>query len=445
MLKKNERRTVDIIGVGYNGEGVAHIDDIVVFVPFAIVGEKCEILILKVLKNKAYAKLLKVIIPSKYRIEAKCPYFTKCGGCQLQHIDYDFSLQLKSDWVKQNLKNIGKIDVDVKKTIPSIPHFEYRNKIALPVNKDTRKVGLFATNSHRVIDIDNCVIQGSWAKDVIDICNKFIEISNISIYDENTHNGELRHFVARYENNCLLLTAVVNAKTLKNANILIELVSARFNKYGINYNINMTNSNVILTNNYHFVSGVSYIAMEDNGVKYNIDNASFLQVNDYIKNKIYDAVLSNIQKNDVVIDAYSGAGLLSAMLAKKCKYVYGIEIVEPAVQCAEKLKIDNNINNLLNICGDCGEILPKLINELDECVVVLDPPRKGCDEKVIIAIAKAQPRKIIYISCDHATLSRDLYNLQKYSNDAYTVLSVQPYDMFPQTKHVETVVVLEKR
>lgn len=445
MLKKNERRAVDIIGVGYNGEGVAHIDDIVVFVPFAIVGEKCEILILKVLKNKAYAKLLKVIIPSKYRIEAKCPYFTKCGGCQLQHIDYDFSLQLKSDWVKQNLKNIGKIDVDVKKTIPSIPHFEYRNKIALPVNKDTRKVGLFATNSHRVIDIDNCVIQGSWAKDVIDICNKFIEISNISIYDENTHNGELRHFVARYENDCLLLTVVINSQSFKYKDIIDDLVSMRFDNYGINYNVNMTKSNVILTNNYRYVSGVTSINMEDYGVQYNITNASFLQVNDYIKSKIYENVLSNVDKDDIVIDAYSGAGLLSAMLAKLCKYVYGIEIVEPAVQCAEKLKIDNNINNLLNICGDCGEILPKLINELVECVVVLDPPRKGCDEKVIIAIAKAQPRKIIYISCDHATLARDLYNLQKYSNDAYTVLSVQPYDMFPQTKHVETVVVLEKR
>lgn len=446
MIKKNDKKVVDIISYGYNGEGIAKIDGMVVFVPYAMQGEQCEILILKVEKTKAYAKLLRVLKHNPYRVEPRCPYFTKCGGCQLQHIEYNESLLLKTKWVSDNMKNIGKLDVVVNTTIGSEPYYEYRNKIALPVDKTTRRVGLFANNSHRVVPIEDCVIQGDWARDVINICNKFIDLSGITIYDELTGEGVLRHFVARYNNDCLLMTIVVNSKTFRYKDLIDDLVASHFDNYGIDFNVNMARSNVILSNEFHHISGVSCIPMKDNGIEYNITNASFLQVNNFIKDKIYSKVLDNIASDDVVIDAYSGAGLLTAMVAKNCKKAYGIEIVSPAVDSANALKESNKVYNMQNICGDCAEELPKLISIInDKCVVILDPPRKGCDDKVIYAISKALPHKIIYISCDHATLARDLHNLMTYTNNGYIVNEVQPYDMFPQTKHVETVVCMERK
>jgi len=266
----------------------------------------------------------------------------------------------------------------------------------------------------------------------------------VSIYDETSNKGLIRHLVVRQANNKLLITIVVNGNSLPNSDYLVNKISTKFKDFGVNININKTNSNIILTNDYKHIYGLKDIEVEEYGIKYSINNASFMQVNDYIKHSIYDSVLEEITKDDIVIDAYSGAGLLTAIISKKCKTSYGIEIIKPAVNIANSLKICNNIPNMNNICGDTTVELPKLVKKIDgDFVVVLDPPRKGCTKAVMETLAKVAPNKIVYISCNPSTLARDLFNFNEL-NKSYQITKIQPFDMFPNTKHVETLVVMEK-
>jgi 23S rRNA (uracil1939-C5)-methyltransferase len=313
----------------------------------------------------------------------------------------------------------------------------------LPVDKELRSVGMFRTASHSIVPIDNCYIQEEWCKDIIDIFNEYLKKSEVSIYDETTNKGLIRHLVVRRVNEGLLITIVVNGNDLKDSKMLVDMLKCKFVNFGLNININKTNSNIILTNDYKHIYGLQDIEVEEYGVKYSINNASFMQVNDYIKHKIYDEVLDEISPNDIVIDAYSGAGLLTAIMSQKCKFSYGIEIVKPAVDIANSLKVCNNITNMENICGDTTIELPKLVKRLkDKFIVVLDPPRKGCSKEVMETLARVKPEKIVYISCNPSTLARDLFNLNSFT-DCYEIEKIKPFDMFPNTKHVETLAVLK--
>ena len=438
MIKENDIIDVKIIDTGCNLEGIAKVDGVVLFVPYAIAGETVKVQVINT-KQKAYiCKVLEIIEPSEHRVEPRCPYFKKCGGCQVQHVSYPKQLALKTRLVDCALNNIGKLDVKVEPCVACDRPYEYRNKLAFPFNPISGKLGMFRNNSHNIVDIDDCSIQEPWASDLIKIVNTWVEKHNISVYDEEKNSGLLKHLVARCVNGQSLFTFVINGKTLPHSDDLVSQLSEKFDNFGLNININTKKSNAILTFDYKHIAGIKSIKCEENGIKYEITNASFLQVNNDIKSKIYDEVLKEIE-GEIVIDAYSGAGLLSAMISRKAERVYGIEIVPDATKSADELCKTNGIKNLTNICGDTSVELPKITKGLKSFSLVLDPPRKGCDAKVIETILKTKPRKIVHVSCNPSTLARDLSGLKAM----YDVQKITPYDMFPETCHVETLAVLK--
>jgi len=437
MIKKNDVIDVRIIDTGCNLEGIAKVDGVVLFVPYAIVGEKLKVQVINT-KQKAYiCKVLEVIEPCEFRVEPKCPYFKKCGGCQVQHVLYGKQLELKAKLVENALKSIGKLDVKTAPCVACDKAYEYRNKLAFPFNPLSGKLGMFRNNSHNIVDIDSCSIQEPWASDLIKIVNEWVSEHKIGVYNEEQNSGLLKHLVARHVNGQYLFTIVVNGRALPYSDELIEKLSKKFHNLGLNININTKKSNAILTYEFKHIAGLKSIKCEENGITYEITNASFLQVNNDIKSKIYAQVLKEIE-GEIVIDAYSGAGLLSAMISKKAERVFGIEIVPDAVKSADELCKSNGIKNLTNICGDTSVELPKITKNLNKFSLVLDPPRKGCDAKVIETILKTKPQKIVYVSCNPSTLARDLGMLK----EVYNVEKVVPYDMFPETCHVETLAVL---
>lgn len=443
-MKKNEQYVVIIENLGANGEGVAKIDNLTIFIPFALEGEKVKVQILKVLKNFAYAKVIEVLQPSNLRVEPKCPVFKRCGGCQLQHLDYNAQLAFKQKLVQNNLNKFGNIIVNVNNCVGSNLEYGYRNKLQLPIGEINGKVvaGFYALSSHRIIPITACPIMDNFATNLICIVLKYIDISGEKAYN-TMQTGNLRHLVARCVDNKLILCLVTKSGKIKSPQILIDLLSKEFKNFSLYVNKNDSTSNVILGETFTLLYGEKELLLTNFNVEYKVSPQSFMQVNSYIQNKIYQAVLDKIDVNSVVIDAYSGAGLLSAIVSKKARQVYGIEIVPQATNNAKELAKSNNITNIKSICGDCAIELPILVQNLknQDLTIILDPPRKGCDSKVIQSIMDVLPKKIIYISCNSATLARDLKPLMQ----AYKIESITPYDMFPQTCHVETLAFLVKK
>lgn len=457
-MRKNEEFIVEIQNLGANGEGVAMVENLPIFVSFALPKEKVKIKILKVLKNYAFGKLLEVIKPSKQRVEPLCPVFSKCGGCNLQHISYYEQLKFKQSLVKNNLKKFGNIDFDVPLTIESKNQYGYRNKLQLPVQeifvKENERlikknvVGFYAVNSNRIVPTNQCVLYEKWAQEIFCIVLKLLEKSGETAYNPTTKQGNIKHIVARFCDDKLMLSVVTKTDSLKGQDLLIKLLNEKFENYSLYQNINTKDNNVILGEKFVLLSGEQTQTMQNFGIEYEVSPQSFLQINKDIQDKIYSKVLENIETEAIVVDAYSGAGLLSSIMSKKAKKVYGIEIIKQATENANKLANQNNIKNMENICGDCEEKLPELVEKLkkdgqltnSKLNIVLDPPRKGCDDKVLNAIEGVLPNKIIYISCNSATLARDLKILMQ--NQHYKLSLVQPFDMFPQTCHVETVAIL---
>ena len=446
-MNKNDKVNLTIQNYGCNAEGVAKHNGETVFVPYSLVSENIDATIIKANSKFSIAKIDSITNKSHERCSAPCPYYTKCGGCQLQHTNYENGLKIKTQILQNAITNIAKIDYQVPILIASENMYHYRNKIAMPINPKTRKLGMYRLNSHKIVDIENCILQKENIKVLIETINQYLKQTKNTIYDDETKKGLLKSIVARDINNCVLITIVINGDDLNDKQLLIKLLSQKFDKLGINLNINKLNNNVIMSNVFKHIYGIAEIEMCDFGIDYTINNASFLQVNDGIKKLMYKKIFVET-KNDIVIDAYSGAGLLSAMISTHAKQVFGIEIVPQATELANQLKAKNNIKNLININGDCAVELPKLLDKLknkesDNITIVLDPPRKGCDKKVLDAILLSSPTKIVYMSCDPSTLARDLHILLE--NSTYEIKYIQPYDMFPQTKHIETIAVIEKR
>ena len=432
MLNKNQKVILDIIGLSNNVFGIGKVNPDTFFIPYSLPSEKIEATIINAKNRFTIGKVDKVINPSTDRVPAPCPYFEKCGGCSLQHLDYQKQLEFKTKLVKDTLKRFGNIETEVQPCISS-QQWRYRNKIALPANS---VLGMFRKNSHNIIKIDDCMITQEWVRPLLKIFNEYIKENNISLYDEQSKQGVIKNLVARSLNDQLLITAVITVNDLPCKDILVEKLKKQFPNFGLNININKLNNNVILSNSWKHIYGLKELKGNDFDVSYTVSNASFMQVNDEIKLAIYEKVLSLITEEETVIDSYSGAGLLSAITSKKAKRCYGIEIIKEATENANKLTKDNNIINLNNINGDCGKELPSLIKRLEneQFTVVLDPPRKGCDKSVIEALSLSKPNKIIYISCSPDTLARDLKPLLE--NNLYKIQFVQPYDMFPNTPHV---------
>jgi 23S rRNA (uracil1939-C5)-methyltransferase len=427
-----------IIDIGCNGEGIAKDDDKVIFIPYALKEETVEVEIINSKPKFSNAKILKIVEKSKDRITAPCPYFSICGGCQLQHTNYENQLKIKTEIVRNNLNKIAKINFKINDCIASINQFNYRNKMTVPFGE---KIGMFTENSHNIIPINNCLIQKEWAEKVIKIFNQFIIENKVSHYDEKTNSGLLKYLVVREIDNNFLFTIVINGEKLPEIENLLQLLSKNFKNFGLYININTKKDAEILSDNFVHIFGLKTLSGEDFGIKYEIGPYSFMQINDEIKKLIYQKVRDEISK-EVVVDAYSGAGLLSAILSKKADKVYGIEINKEASKSANDLAKKNNIKNLINLNGDCKKLLPDLVKNLKDFTIVLDPPRAGCDKEVVDAIINSKPNKLIYISCNPSTLARDLKSILQTEN--YEIKYIQPYDMFPQTKHIETVVCLNR-
>lgn len=441
-LKKNDEIVVKIDRLGANGEGIAIYDGIVIFVPFALVGEEVLVHIINDKNKYLIAKIVEIKTASPNRVQAKCPYFEKCGGCDLQHMDYVDQLKFKHKLVCDTLKKYADIDASVQAVTASPNKFRYRNKFAFPVQNvgGEIKIGMYRKNSHQIIEIEDCLLQSENTKKIIKIFKEYMQKNNISAYDEASKQGIVKHIVVREAEDSFIMTVVVTDKKFNNFSPLVEKLKQEFNNFGLFKNVNTLNNNVIFGDYDEHIYGLYELSKNEFGIKYFVNNRSFLQVNDEIKNIIYQKIIDALCGEQNVIDAYSGAGLLSSIIAKNGANVYGVEIVKEATENANKLKNLNNLYNLTNKNGDCAKIIPELSKALEkDFAVVVDPPRKGLDEKVVNAFLLAEPKKIIYLSCGPATLARDL----KLLSQKYDIVSIEPMDMFPQTANVETLVSLK--
>ncbi len=437
ILQKNDIIETEITSLGINGEGICHYEGKTIFVKGALVGEKVRAKIILVKPTFNIAILEKIITPSKFRIQPPCPVFGKCGGCDLQHIDYTAQLNYKRDLVRDTIKKIAKIDCEVENTEYGKP-YRYRNKISLPVREvgGQLKVGLFAKGSHRVVETDDCMLQYSWNKRLIELIKEFMLANDLRGYDEEKHRGDIRHIVAREVEGKTYVTLVV-LRYIDCKDFYKSLCSL-FPSVTLYQNLNTSKTNVILSDKWKLSGGEEDEVVTDE-LKFSLHPAGFYQVNDEVRRKLYDAVCSLLE-GSTAIEAYSGAGLLSAKMAKKANKVYGIEINREAHEAAVRLCKSNNIENFTPILGDVTEILPTVLKNCgQDAFVVLDPPRTGISEKASQTLANSGVKNIVYISCNPATLARDL---ERICSGGYTVKRVKPYDMFPQTTNVETLVYL---
>jgi len=445
-LKQGDKIVVAINNLGTNGEGVGAYGNYVVFVPFALAGEEVLCRVEHVKRNVCYATLLQVNLPSPQRIQPQCKYYGKCGGCTLQHAHFDEENAFKQALVKGNLQKIGKLDVPVQPVI-SAQRFGYRNKISLPVSGKAGnvKIGMYKQGSHDVVKVQNCLLTASWANDLIAIFTRYLNQIGAVPYNQVTFSGEIRHVTGRFVNGQLLATMVVNGDYKRSLAPLIALLGKRFDKFGLFVNVNTSKNNVILGKVTKHVYGIKYITNCENNVSYRIQPDSFFQVNDQIKAMLYAHVKSLIagERPDALIECFSGVGLLTAELVSNDYDTYAIEIVPSAVADANAMKQANGIARLHNVCGDVNVELPRIVSQLQgkSTVMVVDPPRKGLGESICNLILSNPPQKVVYVSCDSATLARDLAILSQ----GYTVQLVQPYNMFPCTNHVETIVCLTKQ
>ena len=448
-VEKNKEYIVEIIDDGYEGEGIAKIDNFTIFIPNSIKGETVKILIVKVLTSYAFGKIIEIIKPSKDRIEADCSTYKRCGGCNLRHIKYEKTLEIKQNIVQSLVNKTLQTNIQVNKTIGMENPYYYRNKIQFPVGIDkegTPQIGVFANRTHDIIPVQDCIIQNKLAQEITKSAFKFWIDNNLSIYDEKTQKGLLRHIVVKagIKTNQYMCIMVINGKKMEKQEDFITYLTNQFPEIkSIIINCNMKNTNVILGKENYIIYGNGYIKDILGDFEFKISPFSFYQVNPIQAEKLYQIGVksANISKEDIVFDLYSGIGTISLFMAKYAKKVYGIEIVEEAVKMAKENAINNKVENVEFIAGDVEKVLQDFIHEKNIIpdVIMVDPPRKGLDKNTIENISKVKPKKVIYISCNPATLVRDLHMLE----EKYEITSMTPVDMFPFTHHVECVTVLQ--
>ncbi len=452
MLTKNQEIEIDINSLGAEGEGIGKLDDgMTVFVADALPGDRVLAHITKVKKTYAYAFAAKVLVPSFFRVEAKCPVAKKCGGCTLQHLNYSKQLEYKQDKVLNCITRIGGIENPPMEEIVGAdnPYF-YRNKAQFPVGTDKEGkavIGFYRKHSHDVVANTECYIQAKENRTIMGVTETFINDFKLSAYDETTGKGLIRHIFTRigFTTRELMVCIVINGEKLPNSEELISRLSVAAEKENLILkclclNVNCKNTNVIMGEKCIPLFGELYIEDYIGEIKYRISPLSFFQVNPEQTKKLYDLALeyANLSGNEVVWDLYCGIGTISLYLAKKAKHVYGVEIVPEAIEDAGENARINGIDNASFYVGaseDVADTLPK------PDVIVVDPPRKGCDEKLLDTIRSVSPARIVYVSCDPATLARDLRIL---CDSGYKLARVRPVDQFPHTTHVETVCLLSK-
>ncbi|EOU1869881.1 TPA: 23S rRNA (uracil(1939)-C(5))-methyltransferase RlmD [Clostridium perfringens] len=455
MVEKNKEYIFDIISQGYEGEGIAKIDNkYPIFIEGALKGEKVKVRIVKVNKNFAYGKLMEVLEASEERVNPPCAIYKRCGGCKLQHASYKAQLDFKWDRVKDCVSKIGKLDPSiVKYPLGMEEPWRYRNKVQLPIGliNGEVKIGFFAPRSHDIIDMESCLIQDEIGDKVVKLTREWIEKFNIRPYNvdgEYDEKGIVRHIMIRrgFTTNEVMIVLVTNEEKLPHKEEFVDLMVK--NIPGIKsviQNINSKKTNVILGLESKTLWGEDTISDYIGDFRFNISPLSFFQVNPIQTEVLYGKALeyANLTGNEEVFDAYCGTGTITLFLSQKAKKVYGVEIIPQAIDNAWINAKENKVENVEFFVGESEVVIPDLINKgVKADVVVVDPPRKGCDKKLLDAITNIDAKKIVYVSCDPSTLGRDLKVLEE---NGYKTLEVQPVDMFPNTAHIENVALLIKK
>ncbi len=461
MYQKNDELIVTIEDQGINGEGIGKENGYTLFVKDTVIGDKCKVKIMKAKKNYAFAKLLEIIEPSEHRVEEKCPVAKQCGGCQLQSMDYETQLKFKEEKVFNNLKRIGGLDtcqIPMKEIIGMDEPYYYRNKTQFPVgrNKDGEiAYGFYAGRTHSIIETPGCVlgmrIDGrDVCKEIMDTVISFMKENDIDPYDEQTQTGFVRHVLIRISESTkqIMVCVVTNSNELPEADKLVEKLKAIPNMTSISINTNKEFGNVIMGSKTVHLFGPGYIEDAIGENIFRISPESFFQVNSKQVEKLYEKAIeyAGLTGEETVWDLYCGTGTITLSMAKNAKKIYGVEIVRNAVEDAKNNAIMNHIDNAEFLLGAAEEVVPNYFDESEgeEChpdVIVVDPPRKGCDQNLLQTMASMKPDRIVYVSCDSATLARDVAWLKE---NGYKLNEVTPVDMFPQTVHVESVALMSK-
>ena len=433
-------RPIKIHGLGSGGEGVGKIDELIVFVEGALPGEEVLVEIESRKKNYAVGRLVEVVKKSSERVEPFCPLYKNCGGCQLQHMSYPAQLIWKRQQVVDAIERIGKIfGVKIFETLGMENPLRYRNKMQFPVGKNLQ-IGCYARGSHKIIDTNACLIQNELNDKILAAVRNVAKKFSLQPYDEDTHKGFLRHVMGRVGCGEFMIVLVTAAKNFPNEkNFVRALLKEIPSVTSIQQNVQTFHNNVILGRDTKILYGKPTIRDKICGLNFNISARSFFQVNTAQAEVLYKTVrdFAELRGNETVIDAYCGTGTIGLFLAKSARKIFGVEVVSSAAADAKKNARENNIRNAEFFVGDAVKVLPKIFAAGTYAeVVVVDPPRAGCDKKVLETFAAVKPEKIIYVSCNPATLARDLKILDELG---YVTKKIQPVDMFPFTSHVECV------
>jgi 23S rRNA (uracil1939-C5)-methyltransferase len=451
LLKKNDQVEIRIEDIGSEGEGIGRYEGYTLFVKDTVMGDVALVQVTKTGKTYGYARLMKLLEASPYRVEPRCPVAARCGGCQLMHVDYAKQLEYKENKVRNCLTRIGGFtEIPMEPVCGMEEPYYYRNKSQYPIgrNKDgSIAIGFYAGRTHSIIDTSHCFIGAKVNEDIIAIVRSFIETYKLEPYEEETHKGLIRHVLTRvgYRTGEIMVCLVINGRELPHSEELVESLKKINGMKSICLNVNKEKTNVILGDKIISLWGEPYITDYIGDIKYQISPLSFYQVNPVQTKKLYDMALeyADLHGEETVWDIYCGIGTISLFLAQKAKKVYGVEIVPQAIEDAKKNALINNITNTEFFVGAAEEVLPAKYKEekIYADVIVVDPPRKGCDQSLLDTILAMAPKRVVYVSCDPATLARDL----KYLCDKdYELKRVRAVDQFSHSTHVETVVLMER-
>ena len=461
-MNKNEKIVVKIEDIGVNGEGIGKVEGYTLFVKDALIGDTVEAVITKAKKNYGYAKMLKILDASPHRVERKCPVARQCGGCQIQELSYEAQLEFKTKKVYGNLERIGGFSPEFLDTVMEPicgmeEPFYYRNKAQFPIGTDREGnivTGFYAGRTHQIIPNMECALGVSVNQKILQIIVDFMNQYGVSAYNEETGRGLVRHVLIRYgfTTKEIMVCLVINGDNFPKSEKLADKLVQIEGMTSITYSVNKENTNVIMGKEIGVLWGQGYITDYIGDVKYQISPLSFFQVNPVQTEKLYGLALeyAGLKGNETVWDLYCGIGTISLFLAQKAKKVYGVEIVPQAIDDARNNAKINGIENAEFFVGKAEEVLPEYYARYEKehgekayaDVIVVDPPRKGCDETLLDTMVEMKPERIVYVSCDSATLARDLKYL---CERGYEIQRVKPVDQFPHTVHVETVVLLSRK
>lgn len=445
-MNKNDYLILDIVDLSADGNGIGKYDGMAVFVPLTAIGDRVRVKAIKVKKNYCIARLQEILIPSSERIDTDCATFNRCGGCVFRHISYEGERAFKQNRVYETIKRIGGIDMPPQPIISAEKTERYRNKAQFPISQ-SGFAGFYAKHSHRIIECEDCLLQPEEFSVAENAFSRWIKDTDVSIYDEQTNKGLVRHLYLRKatKTNELMAVVVINGADIPKRELLCEyMLDALPNLTSLQLNINTVSTNVILGEKNILLYGSEYITDILCGVKIRLSPHSFYQVNHDCAELLYEKAAQYAQpKGKTVLDLYCGAGTIGLSMADTAKQIIGVEIVPQAVEDARFNAQANGINNAQFLCADAARAAEKLAHDgIKPDVVIVDPPRKGCDTALIDTICNSfSPERVVYVSCDVATLARDI---AQFTDNGYTLTEYTPVDMFPRTAHVETVALLIK-